>query len=127
MALSSTAQNRIVWGVRIFLALAMGAAGTAKLASLPQMVEIFNHIGLGQWFRSFTGAVEVVGAVLLLVPATGLLGALWVGGTMVGAVATHLFVIEGSPVPAMVLGLLCAFVVYQLRPGQQRRAGAVAV
>ena len=126
MVLSSTAQNRIVWGVRIFLALAFAAAGTAKLAGAPQMVEVFAQVGLGQWLRYLTGAVEIVGVLLLLLPTTGFFGGLWLGGTMLGAVATHLFVIDGSAVPAMVLGLLSAFVVYRLRPGQRNPSRVVA-
>lgn len=105
-----------VWGVRIVLALAFAAAGAAKLAGMPQMVANFEAIGFGQWFRFFTGVVELLGVVLLLVPRTGFFGGLWLGGTMVVAVASHLLLIGGSPVPAIILGLLCALVVYQLRP-----------
>lgn len=112
----SPTQRRIVRGVRILLALAFGAAGVAKLAGVPQMVQVFDAIGIGQWFRYVTGAVEVVGAVLLLVPATGFFGGLLLTATMIGAVATHLVLIGGSPIPAMVLGLLSAFVAWRQRP-----------
>ena len=112
----SVTQRRIVWSVRILLALAFGAAGAAKLAGVPQMVQVFDAIGAGQWFRYVTGAVEVIGAVLILIRATGFLGALLLAATMVGAVATHLVLIGGSPVPAVVLGLLSTFVAWRLRP-----------
>jgi putative oxidoreductase len=112
----SPTQRRIVWGLRILLALAFGAAGIAKLAGVPQMVQVFDAIGFGQWFRYVTGAVEVLGAVLLLVPAAGFLGGLLLAVTMLGAVATHLLLISGSPVPALVLGLLSAFVAWRLKP-----------
>lgn len=111
----SPTQRRIVWGVRILLALAFGAAGIAKLAGVPQMVQVFDAIGVGQWFRYLTGTVEIVGAVLLLIPATGFFGGLLLGATMVCAVAIHLVVIGGSPVPAVALGLLSAFVAWRLR------------
>jgi putative oxidoreductase len=114
----STTQTRILWAVRLILALAFAAAGAAKLLGVPMMVDIFTHIGVGQWFRYLTGAVEVTGAVLLLVPPTGLLGALLLGATMVGAVFTHLAVIGGSPLPAIILGALCAFVALRLWPLQ---------
>ena len=113
---SSLTQRRIVWGVRILLALAFGAAGAAKLAGAPQMVQVFEAIGFGQWFRYVTGVVEVGGAVLLLVPATGFLGGLLMAVTMVFGVATHLVLIGGNPAPAMVLALLSAFVTWRLRP-----------
>ena len=109
-------QRRLVWGVRIVLALAFFAAGTAKLAGAAQMVDVFEAIGVGQWFRYMTGFVEVVAAVLLLVPATGFFGGLITLLTMIAAVGTHAFVIGGSFVPALVLALLSAFVAWQLRP-----------
>ncbi|CAN7661344.1 DoxX family protein [Variovorax sp. LjRoot290] len=112
----SPTQRRIVWGVRILLALAFGPAGLSKLAGVPQMVQVFDAIGFGQWFRYLTGAVEVVGAVLLLVPATGFFGGLLLAATMVGAVATHVVLIGGNPAPAVVLGALAAFVAWRLRP-----------
>jgi len=68
------------------------------------MVDLFAQIGLGQWFRVVTGVVEIAGAVALLIPGLASLGALWLGGTMIGAVATHVFVLHTSPVPAIVLG-----------------------
>lgn len=118
----SITQRRIVWGVRVLLALAFGAAGAAKLAGVPQMIQVFDAIGAGQWFRYVTGAVEIIGAVLILLPAAGFFGALLLAATMVGAVATHLVLIGGSPMPAVVLGLLSAFVAWRLRPARARFA-----
>ena len=115
MALSPT-HRRIVWGVRILLALAFGAAGISKLAGVPQMVQVFDAIGFGQWFRYLTGGVEIVGAVLLLMPGTGFFGGLLLTATMVGAVATHLALIGDNPAPAIVLGVLSAFVAWRQRP-----------
>ena len=117
-SLSSPTQRRIVWGVRILLALAFGAAGAAKLAGVPQMVQVFDAIGFGQWFRYVTGVVELGGALLLLVPATGFFGALLLAVTMACGAATHLVLIGGNPVPAIVLMLLSAFVAWRLRPAQ---------
>ena len=122
MTLSSTAQSRTIWGVRILLVIAFGAAGAAKLAGVPQMVATFEAIGIGQWFRYVTGVIEVLGALLMLVPATGLYAGLMLGGTMVGATVSHLIVVPGSPIPAFVLGLMCAVVVWQNRPAQFRTA-----
>jgi len=84
-------------------------------------VQVFDAIGFGQWFRYLTGAVEVASAVLLLVPLTGFLGGLLLTATMVGAVATHLVLIGGNPVPAIVLGLLSAFVAWRERPASWAR------
>ena len=113
---SSRPSRRIgAWTLQGIIAAAFLAAGAAKLADVPFMADLFAQIGIGQWFRVLTGVVEVVGAVALLFPGLASIGALWLGGTMVGAVATHLFVLHTSPVPAIVLGVLNALVVYLRR------------
>lgn len=122
MALSTTTQNRLIWGVRILLALAFAGAGAAKLAGVPMMVATFEAVGVGQWFRYLTGAIELAGAVMLLIPRTALYAGLMLGATMVGATISHLTVVPGSPVGAIVLGLLCALVVWHQRPAQFRSA-----
>jgi hypothetical protein len=51
-----------------------------------------------------TASVEVGSAIALLVPALAPYGALALVATMTGAVATHLFIVGGSPLPPLVLG-----------------------
>jgi putative oxidoreductase len=92
-----------VWILQVLSAAMFLFAGTHKLTSDPAMVQAFAVIGVGQWFRYLTGAIEVVSAVLLLIPSLALFGALALAVTMVGAVITHLFIIGGSPVAALVL------------------------
>lgn len=88
------------------------------------MVQVFDAIGFGQWFRYVTGLVEVGGAVLLLVPATGFLGGLLLFATMVCPVATHLALIGGNPAPAVVLAALSGFVAWRLWPVPQPATAA---
>jgi uncharacterized membrane protein YphA (DoxX/SURF4 family) len=76
-------------------------AGGTKLAGADMQIALFEQIGLGQWFRYITGRLEVLGALLLLVPTTAAMGAALLAPTMVGAMATHLFLIGGSPVPSL--------------------------
>ena len=104
-----------LWGVKALLALAFLAAGGAKLAGATMMVENFAQIGLGQWFRYVTGALEVIGAILILMPALAAFGGVLLAVVMVGATVTHLVVLPGSPVPAIILFLLCAVVVFAHR------------
>jgi uncharacterized membrane protein YphA (DoxX/SURF4 family) len=67
------------------------------------MVQEFDIIGLGQWFRYLTGTIEVVSAVLLLIPSVATYGAAALAVTMLGAIAAHLFIIGGSPAIPIVL------------------------
>jgi uncharacterized membrane protein YphA (DoxX/SURF4 family) len=72
-------------------------SGTLKLSGAPMMIQMFDAIGVGQWFRYFTGGLEAISAVLLLVPSLARFGALAMAVTMVGAILTHLFIIGGNP------------------------------
>src|SRR5215216_4699070 len=93
----------VAWILQIFSAAMFLFAGYSKLTSAPDMVQAFAAIGIGQWFRYLTGSIEIVSAVLLLVPAFAVIGAAALAITMIGAVITHLAIIGGSPVAAIVL------------------------
>jgi DoxX-like family len=54
------------WALKLVLAALFLFTGGAKLAGLPAMVEVFERVGFGQWFRYLTGILEVGGAALLL-------------------------------------------------------------
>jgi len=105
-----------LWAAQVVAAGMFIMAGTAKLAGAPVMVQMFAAIGVGQWFRYLTGSIEVVSAVLLLVPAFSFVAALALIATMVGAVATHLFVIGGNPAPALVLLVTVSAIAFVRRP-----------
>lgn len=87
---------------RLVVALPFLAAGLAKLTGAAPMVGLFDQIGLGPGFRYLTGALEVGGAVLLMTRGWPL-GAALLSGVASGAVITHLAVIGGNPIPAIVL------------------------
>lgn len=104
-------------GLRLLLTAVFIAAGGAKLAGLDMMVATFEQIGIGQWFRYLTGLIEIAGAVLLWIPGRQVFGAGMLGVTMLGAMAAHLLILGPTVLPAFVLGLLCAAVLY-LHRGQ---------
>lgn len=108
-----------LWVLTLFVAGMFLFAGALKLTAQPMMVAEFGQIGLGQWFRVFTGTLEVAGALAVLVPATAAFGALLLGVVMIGAIVTHLFVIGGSPLMAIVL-LTTAIAIAFLRREQLR-------
>ena len=100
------------WTLRGLLTAIFLAAAAAKLAGAPVMLETFERIGLGQWLRFATAAVEAVGAVALITPRLGALGAAWLAATMAFAVLAHLTVLSTSPAPAALLMALCLLVVW---------------
>jgi putative oxidoreductase len=97
------ALNVFLWLLQAASAVMFLFAGSLKLNSAPLMVQEFGMIGLGQWFRYLTGSIEVGSAVLLLIPSAARFGAAALAVTMIGAIATHLFVLGGSPAMAIVL------------------------
>jgi uncharacterized membrane protein YphA (DoxX/SURF4 family) len=114
---SSKGQTIAVWSLQILLAAVFIMAGFAKLSGQPMMVENFEKIGIGRWFRYVTGGIELVSAILLLAPRLVPVGAALLVCTMCGAVLTHLVKLGGSPMPPLVLGCLVAAILW-LRSGQ---------
>ena len=85
------------------------AAGLAKLAGAEMMVQTFDAVGFGQWFRYVTGAIEVGSAIALWIPGLQAYAAGLLVCTMIGALIAHAMVLGlAGGVPALVLGALAA-------------------
>ena len=106
-------------GVKVLLTAAFAAAGLAKLAGVEMMVQTFDAVGVGQWFRYVTGAIEVGSAILLWVPGLQAFAAGLLACTMVGAIIAHFTALAaqgaGAAVPAMVLLALSLFTLWARR------------
>lgn len=90
--MASKRRHALLLAARLLMALVFLVEGADKFSSSRLWIRVFNEIGWGQWFRYFTGVVEIVGALLLLVPQTALIGAALLICTMFGALMVHLFV-----------------------------------
>jgi putative oxidoreductase len=109
---SSRAKNMALWALQILTAVAFIMARFGKLSGQAMMVETFDKVGIGRWFRYVTGGIEVASAILLLIPRLTPVGAALLVSTMTGAVLTHLLLIGGSPVPALVLLCFAAIILW---------------
>jgi hypothetical protein len=120
------ASRRIgTWALQVVVAAVFFAAGMAKLAAVPFEVQSFAQIGLGQWFRIVTGMVQIVGAFALVYPGLASIGGLWLGFNMFCAAAICLTVLHISPMPAIILALLNALIVYLRRDELASLAGTL--
>jgi putative oxidoreductase len=108
----SVARNVGLWVLQVLTAAAFLVAGFATLSGQPMMVETFEKVGAGHWFRYLTGAIEVASAILLLIPRLTPVGAALLVCTMTGAVLAHLLVLGGSAAPALVLGCFAALILW---------------
>jgi hypothetical protein len=107
---SSRVKNVALWALQILTVAIFLLAGFGALSGHPMMVATFDKIGIGQWFRYVTGGIEVASAILLLIPRLTPVGAALLFCTTVGAALSHLFLIGGSPVPALVLACFAAII-----------------
>ena len=80
------------------------------------MVELFDKVGLGQWFRYFTGLLEVSAGIGLLISRYAFYAAVLLAIVMVGAIIAHVTVLGGSPAPAVVLFVLSGIIAYLRKP-----------
>jgi len=62
---TETIMNVVLWVLQVAAAGMFLMAGFSKLSGNEQMVGMFDTIGVGQWFRYLTGALEVAGGILL--------------------------------------------------------------
>jgi putative oxidoreductase len=109
------------WLLKIVLALLFVMAGTLKLIGLSAMVKTFDLVGLGQWFRYVTGALELLGAGLLVWPTTRALGALLLAAISLGALIAQLAVLHEDAIHAVVLVLILVAIAWACR--EQLRVG----
>ena len=103
----------LAWIARFAVVAAFLFIGATKFNNNPrsEWVKVFERIGWGQWFRYFTGVVQVCGALLLATPWTTTIGAFLLCCTMIGAAIVDATVMH-SPgvalVPLVLLGIVAA-------------------
>ena len=89
------------WVVRLGIAILFGLMGWDKFDRQTTWIHIFQQIGFGDWFRYFTGVVEVLGAALVVIPYTVTLGLGLLVVTMIGAALAHILYVHDGAVTAV--------------------------
>lgn len=93
----------IAWTLQGLLALVFMFTAYRKFTGHPVPVETIEALGADQWVRIAIGILELLGAIGLLVPRLAFTAATGLSFLMLGATGTHLFLIGGSPVEALIL------------------------
>jgi len=78
------------WAARLIAAIIMLQTLYFKFTASEESVFIFSTVGMEPWGRIGVGVLELISAVLLLIPATVWAGSLLALGLMVGALGMHL-------------------------------------
>jgi uncharacterized membrane protein YphA (DoxX/SURF4 family) len=105
-----------LWLFQVLLVMPFLVAGVPKLLGSPGWIARFRTYGYPEGFYWFVGAVEIVGALVFLIPRVSLYGALALIVVMAGAIVSHLqhSEIQRSFV-ALTLGVLVAIAGYARR------------
>lgn len=79
----------VLWVLRLLAAIILLQTLFFKFSASEESVYIFSAIGMEPWGRIATGIMELIAAILILIPRTTALGALLAIGLMSGALFFH--------------------------------------
>jgi uncharacterized membrane protein YphA (DoxX/SURF4 family) len=80
----------MAWLLRLLAAAIMLQTLVYKFSAAPESVYIFSKLGMEPWGRIGTGVMELIAAILVLMPKTTSIGAVLGIGLMGGAIFFHL-------------------------------------
>jgi uncharacterized membrane protein YphA (DoxX/SURF4 family) len=86
----SKTSSIVIWLLRVVPAIVLLQTLFFKFSAAPESVYIFSTLGLEPWGRILVGILELIAAILLLVPYTTLFGAILGVALMGGALFSHL-------------------------------------
>ncbi|WP_437373063.1 DoxX family protein [Maribacter litoralis] len=81
------------WILRIVPAIILLQTLYFKFSAAPESVFIFSTLGVEPYGRIGLGVIELITAILILIPKTAFYGTLTALALMVGAIFSHLFVL----------------------------------
>jgi len=115
----------VIWVLRVIAAVILLQTLFFKFTGAPESISMFETLGAEPFGRYGSGIFELIAAVLLVIPKYTWAGALLGMGIMVGAIASHLFVlgidVQGDGGLLFGLGVvvfLCCAILAWLHKGQ---------
>jgi uncharacterized membrane protein YphA (DoxX/SURF4 family) len=90
---TSRVQTVISWICQIVAAVILLQTLFFKFTAAPESVYIFTKVGAEPWGRIGSGVVELIAAILLIIPRTTWMGAVLGMGVMAGAIVSHLTIL----------------------------------
>jgi putative oxidoreductase len=93
MSSLSKGARGVSWVLQLLAAAILLQTLYFKFTGAPESVYIFTRVGAEPWGRIGSGVVELISAVLLLMPPTVTVGAILALGVMAGAIFSHLTVL----------------------------------
>jgi putative oxidoreductase len=123
----SKAAAILVWIFRAVLGLLFISVALAKLTGGAQTVQLFAAIGWVQWFRFATGVLDLIGAILILIPRWTFYGAFLISCTIGLATVLYIVLLHNNPVVPLVLTSLAITLASVTRPRRAKRNGSNSI
>ncbi len=82
-----------IWLLKLIVAVVLLQTLYFKFSAATESVYIFSKLGIEPYGRIGIGVLELITAILILIPRTSFYGALLGFGLMAGAIFSHLFVL----------------------------------
>ena len=109
-----------IWIVKLIAVVILVQTLYFKFTGAEESVYIFQTLGIEPYGRISSGIVELIASILILIPRTTLLGAVFALGTMMGAIFSHIFVLgievqgDGGTLFALAIitSICCLILVY---------------
>jgi putative oxidoreductase len=120
---STRTMTIVIWILRVLMAALFLFASFAKLTGQQMMVDEFATLPGGQALRYFTGLLELVGGVAVLIPSVSGLGALVLLVVDVGAFFAQTLFLHKDWIHTIVIGAILVALVYLQRDAIRGRLG----
>jgi putative oxidoreductase len=119
----SSTMTIVLWVLRVLMAALFLFAAFAKLTGWQMMVDEFGLVPGGQALRYFTGLLELVGGVSVLIPAVSGFGALLLLVVDVGAFFAQILFIHMDWIHTIIVGAILVAIIYLQRDAMRQRLG----
>ncbi len=86
-------KKKILFLLRVIVAFILIQTLFFKFTAAPESKYVFSSLGVEPWGRVFTGILELFASLLLLIPSTQIIGAIFTIMIMGGAILSHLFIL----------------------------------
>ena len=86
-------QGIVSWVLQLVVAVILLQTLFFKFTGAEESIYIFTTVGAEPWGRIGSGVLELIAAIMLLVPAAAPYGALLTFGLMTGAIGSHLTIL----------------------------------
>jgi putative oxidoreductase len=104
-----------LWIMRLLIAALFLSASYMKLSGQPMLIAEFDRVGLGQWFRYFTGFLELFGGIGVLIPPLSPFAAILLLMVDLGAFVAQVSVLHMDWIHPIVIAAVLSGILYLQR------------